>query len=242
MGGFVNICCIMHADFEQPGYFQEWAQRKKYHFYFSKPYQGEILPLAGDFDFLLLMGGPQSPGEVDKFPYLEAEIALIKRAIHQKKPILGVCLGAQLIGEALGATTLKSPSKEVGFFPITLTPAGSAEPFLNHFSQELVVGHWHNDMPGLPAGAKVLAESKGCPRQIVKFSNQIFGFQCHMEFNRVLVQGLINNCPEDLLPREFVQSREVLLSTNCNEMNQMLGSFLDKFIASSEIIHVLQQP
>lgn len=114
----MRISVIMHADFETPGVIEEWAQAKKHSFRIFKPYQVESLPAVEEFDFLIVMGGPQSPLALEEAPYLVDEIKLISRAIQAKKIVLGFCLGAQLIGEALGAKTERSPEKEVGIYPV----------------------------------------------------------------------------------------------------------------------------
>ena len=105
------ILCITHADFESPGVIESWSKKKGHTFRIAKPYLGEKLPSVHDFDVLIVMGGPQSGTKCDEFPYLVDEITLIKTAIQQNKKVLGFCLGAQLIGEALGAPTARSPEK-----------------------------------------------------------------------------------------------------------------------------------
>src|SRR5688572_6230583 len=124
----MQILCIMHADFEPPGVIEEWANKKKYPFNIIKPFKGDDCPPVKDFDWLVIMGGPQTPLALKKFPYLNDEIELIQQAVTEKKLLLGVCLGAQLIGEALGAKTERSPEKEIGVFPIQLTSAAKQDP------------------------------------------------------------------------------------------------------------------
>lgn len=119
-----------------------------------------------------------------------AEIALIQEFITADKPIIGVCLGAQLLGEAYGAKVEHSPEKEIGNFSIVLTGSGLADERLKTFGQGLTVGHWHGDMPGLTETSEVLAVSKGRLRQIVKYSDKHYAFQCHLEFSKPLVEAL----------------------------------------------------
>ncbi|MGG2091426.1 hypothetical protein AB1283_01510 [Bacillus sp. S13(2024)] len=122
-----------------------------------------------------------------------AEISVIKKCIESNKAIIGVCLGAQLIGEALGTPYEHSPEKEIGTFPITLTEEGKTNELFSHFATTSTVGHWHNDMPGLTKNSKVLAFSEGCARQIVEYSELVYGFQCHMEFTPELIELLIEH-------------------------------------------------
>lgn len=225
----MNILCITHADFESPGVIENWAHEQGYQFTLCKPYQGENC-LVFNFDLLIVMGGPQSPLEIEKAPYLKDEITLISKAVLQNKIILGFCLGAQLIGEALGAKTEKSPEKEVGVFPIFLTPVGKQDPILQNFPSPLEVIHWHNDMPGMTQDAEILAYSEGCPRQIIRYANRIYGFQCHLEIPLVGIKEMIDACPQDLKASRFTQSEEQLLQQNYHTINEMMFQILNKII------------
>src|ERR1700733_11637513 len=175
----MNILCIVHADFETPGVIENWALEKGYSFKVVSPYKG-VNCLQGDiFDFLIVMGGPQSPLALEKYSYLKDEIDLIRQAIRSNKRVLGFCLGAQLIGEALGAKTMTSPEKEVGVYPITLTVEGITDPLFSqlNFPSSFPVIHWHNDMPGITKESVLLAYSEGCPRQVIRYAPMVYGFQ-----------------------------------------------------------------
>ena len=104
----------------------------------------------------------------------------------------------------------------------------------SHFGKTLAVGHWHNDMPGLTPEAKIIAYSEGCPRQIVAYSDRVFGFQCHMELTLDVVERLIAHSEKDLsraAEYRFVDTPEALRSHDYSEMNQVLFGFLDKLEA-----------
>ena len=139
----------------------------------------------------------------------EAEKKLIIRSISAGKAVIGVCLGAQLIGEALGAKFQHSPEKEIGYFPIILTAEGRHDPLLQHFKHTELVGHWYNDMPGLLPSSRVLAESQGCPRQIVKFMDLVYGLQCHLEFTPHSIAELVEYTfePQRVGIRKWVQEK-----------------------------------
>jgi GMP synthase (glutamine-hydrolysing) len=175
------------------------------------------------------MGGPQSACELDNDPYLYDEITLIKDAIAQNKKVLGFCLGAQLIGVALGAPAARSPEKEVGVFPIKLTPHASNDPLLAMLPEEFEVIHWHNDMPGLTATSEILAVSAGCPRQIIKYSSRLYGFQCHLEITREGIKDMIKACPNDLRPSLYTQSESELLGEDYSSINAHMIRILDIF-------------
>ena len=237
----MHIHFIIHEHFEAPGAYEIWGKSRGCSLSYTRVYQGDPLPEElGGTDMLIIMGGPQSPATTrEECPWFDAqaEKALISRAIEAGKTVIGVCLGSQLIGEALGAAFCHSPEKEIGKFPVRLTDAGKANPLFEDFGHELNVGHWHNDMPGLTPQAKVLAYSEGCPRQIVQYGERIYGFQCHMELTPEVVELLIEHSQNDLRRAaefRFVETAEKLRSHDYQEMNQVLFSFLDKLVAQRE--------
>lgn len=232
----MNILFIIHADFEMPGIIESWAKENRFTYRICRPFAGETLPTVADFDWLIVMGGPQSPRDAKTARYLQDEIDLITRALIADKTILGFCLGAQLIGEALGAKTEKSPYKEVGFFPITLTQEGKSDPLLKHLPPEFPVMHWHNDMPGLTPHSKVLAASLGCPRQIVRYSPRVYGFQCHLEPTLHNIKEMIAHCKTDLEPGRFVQSEAELLQGDFFTLNSRMVSILNCLLFSDSLV------
>ncbi len=234
----MNIHFVQHEVFEAPGAYLEWAKERKHNITFSKIYQSQSLPDTADhIDLLIVMGGPQSPDTTKKeCPYFnaQAEKSLIQKAVNSGKAVVGVCLGAQLIGEALGAAYGHSPEKEIGVFPIQLTADGWKDEKINHFGSTLPVGHWHNDMPGLTPQSKVLATSTGCPRQIVAYGDLVYGFQCHMELTPEVVELLIAEEADFLINNtkyKYVQKPDEIRSYDFSEMNKKLFQFLDKLAA-----------
>lgn len=231
----MNIHFVQHEPFEAPGAYLKWAQDRKHQTTFSRVFENESLPRSADgIDLLIVMGGPQSADtRLEECSYFnaEAEKDLIRKCISAGKAVIGVCLGAQLIGEALGAKYEHGREKEIGNYPIELTEEGIKDENIHHFKSPLVVGHWHNDMPGLTRDCKILAFSEGCPRQIIQYQDKVYGFQCHMELTPDLVTGLIENEPDlewKSWKYKFVQSGEEILKYNYEEMNGYLYQFLDK--------------
>lgn len=231
----MNIHFIQHEIFEAPGAYLDWAEERSHTVTFSKVYENQPLPnTAENIDLLIVMGGPQSPDtSKEECSHFDAavEIALIQKAINAGKAVVGVCLGSQLIGEALGAKFEHSPEKEIGVFPIQLTKDGLKDEKISHFGSVLPVGHWHNDMPGLTPESKILATSIGCPCQIVRYTSLVYGFQCHMELNPEVIELLIAE-EEDFLinntTHKFVQKPDEIRSFDYAEMNKKLFHFLDK--------------
>ena len=146
--------------------------------------------------------------------------------------IVGVCLGAQLMSVAYGAEYEHSPEREIGVYPVTLTPEGLADPHTSLFGANFDSGHWHGDMPGLTENAVVLATSQGCPRQIIRFSPKHYAFQAHLEFDPEAVELLIAADGEEVLEEQsqkltYVQKLEAIRNYNYREMNAKLYAFLD---------------
>ena len=230
----MKIHIIMHESFESPGAILTWAKEKGCEVSYTKLYEGDTFPAECNFDFLLIMGGPQSPATTkEECPHFDAqeETAFVRKAIDANKIVLGVCLGAQFIGQALGANFGHSPNREIGVFPLALTPDGKQDRIFSTFPESFMVGHWHGDMPGLTAESKILATSEGCPRQIVCYSEKVYGFQCHFEFTPEAIEGMIKNNSHELeeykdLP--YIQNAELLRSHDYSEMNKLLFNFLNK--------------
>jgi len=231
-GKGMNILCITHADFQIPGIIESWALNAGHQLIICRPYKGDTC-LDIDFDFLIIRGGPQNSLELEKAPYLKDEITLISRAIEQKKTVLGICLGAQLISEAFGSRCTLSPEKEVGVFPIKLTIAGTQDPLFVGFPQSFLAVHWHYYMPGEIKQTKakrpiLLATSAGCPRQIIRYAPKVYGFQCHLELTLEGAKQLINSFPEDLEPGKFVQTVDELLKNDYTTINTMMITILNR--------------
>ena len=232
----MKVHFVLHETFEVPGAYLKWAQERGHQVTTTKVYEKELLPETIDgIDFLIVMGGPQSPDEDrETFPYYDpqAEIELIQKAMKADRYIVGVCLGAQLLSVAYGAEYEHSPEREIGVFPITLTEAGLKDNYVKIFGQTLNTGHWHGDMPGLTEDAIVLATSQGCPRQIIRFSPKHYAFQAHLEFDPEAVELLIAADGEEVLEEQskkmtYVQKPEAIRNFAYREMNAKLYAFLD---------------
>ncbi len=233
----MRVHFVIHESFESAGAYLPWAESRGYTISWSRVYAGETVPANADgFDMLVVFGGPQSPRTtLAECPYFDsqAEQHLINQAIAARKIVVGICLGSQLIGEALGAKVCQSPEKEIGHYPIALTEAGQQHPLFSHFGSPLNVGHWHNDMPGLTDQATILATSEGCPRQIVQYGNFVYGFQCHMEFTAEAVEGLIQHSEQELAEakgKRFIRAVEEMRTWDYQQMNETLWQFLDKLV------------
>lgn len=223
----MRIHCLLHAEFEKLGVIENWIHQQGHSMSETHSYRNEKLPTTNEFDMLIIMGGPQSVLELDKYAYLRDEVELAKRAISENKIVLGICLGAQIISVALGAKAEQSPEREIGVYPIQMTRDAEADPLFKHFPPQFDVMHWHSDMPGMPSGGVLLAKSSGCPRQAFRFGDRVYGFQFHMELTPSLVKQMVEHCRDELIPSPYVQKSEELLKLNLTAINQKMIATLD---------------
>ena len=217
-----------------PGEYLSWAQRHGYETSFTRCWKHEDIPETIDADMLVVLGGYQCPATTrEECDYFDAasEKALIKYCVDQSRMVIGVCLGAQLVGEALGASYSHSPEREIGPVEAYLTEHGKNHPFFAEFPETFLAGEWHNDMPGLTEDSLILAWSEGCPRQIIQYGKYVYGFQTHMEFTQEIITAGIKEAGDSLnRGGRFVQTREQLRSFDYTEMNRLLASFLDSMV------------
>ncbi len=163
-------------------------------------------------DLLIVLGGPIGAYEEAIYPFLEDELVLIARRLESGRPILGLCLGAQLMARAMGADVRPGPAKEIGWAPVTLTDAGLAGP-LKHLGSDPVL-HWHGDALTLPEGAERLAATAICPNQAFSRGPAVLGFQFHPEaavegFERWLIGHAVEIAGARLSPETL--RRETML-------------------------------
>ena len=133
-----------------------------------------------DADLLVVLGGPIGVNDARAYPFLSQEIRLIEQRLAAHRPVLGICLGAQVMAKALGARVYKGRRKELGWGPISLTPAGEVSP-LAALAPRTQVLHWHGDTFDLPKGATLLASTKLCAHQAFAWHRHALALQFHIE-------------------------------------------------------------
>ena len=230
----MKVHFIQQDSWVLPGEYLAWAERHGYDVAVTKCWEYETVPESAEADLLVVLGGCQCPATTkEECGYFDAERekALIRSYVEAGKMVVGVCLGAQLLGEALGAPYAHSPEREIGPVKAQLTPEGKNDPFFASFGDVFLAGEWHNDMPGLTEDSVIIAESDGCPRQIVRYGKYVYGFQTHMEFTHEIVAAGIEDAGGRLnCTGRFVQTEEQLLAFDYSEMNALLSSFLDAMV------------
>ena len=153
-------------------------------------HDGEGLPRdTGDLDGLIVMGGPMNVDEIEKYPFLLPEVQLIEKVMFEGKPVLGICLGAQLMAKALGQKIVPNHKKEVGWHPVLMAPAAKNDPLFKNFPPSLVVLHWHGDTFDIPKGAVHLARTPDCSSQAFRWGEKSYALQFHFEVTPAMLKG-----------------------------------------------------
>jgi GMP synthase (glutamine-hydrolysing) len=147
---------------------------------------------------LIVMGGPETVYHLDRHPYLRDEIALIENALKENRPILGVCLGSQLLAAALGATVRRGEGKEIGWYRVRLSDAAKDDRLMRGLPAEFVAPHWHGDVFDLPSGAVALASSDKTPLQAYRYGDKAYGLLFHAEMTAEILESLVNEFRDGL--------------------------------------------
>lgn len=184
-----RVLVFQHVAFEILGtldpLFKSYGFRIRYVNFGRHP---EATPRLEGYDGLVVLGGPMSVGEVDRRPHLETEVQLIREAIGREMPILGICLGAQLIARALGAPVGRNPTKEIGWYDVEPTREGREDALFRHFGPSEKIFQWHGDRFAIPDGAVHLASTATCPGQAFRYGQNVYALQFHMEVDERLIE------------------------------------------------------
>jgi GMP synthase-like glutamine amidotransferase len=205
----MQVHVLQHVPFEGLGSIATWLEVRQATIRYTRFFEAPELPPLDSIDMLIILGGPMSANDEDKLPWLVQEKQFIRDAIVREIPILGICLGAQLIASAMGARIYRNPAKEIGWLPIQAVAAPSGTLRL---PQECLAFHWHGETFDLPAGAMHLARSKGCENQAFQLNQKIIGLQFHLETTPESAEALLNNCRDELVAGRFIQSEKQLRS------------------------------
>ncbi len=145
-------------------------------------------PSLDGYHGLVVLGGPMSVDQTSEYPYLLTEVRLIHQAIGHRIPVLGICLGAQLIAKALGGKVKRNREKEIGWYPVFLTEEGKRDPVLRHFDNKENIFHWHGDTFEIPAKAVRLASSPRCKNQAFRYGENTYALQFHLEVDEPMIE------------------------------------------------------
>lgn len=224
---------LQHVPFEDIGTIQTWAEAAGMQIRGTRLFRHERLPSVKELDWLIIMGGPMNVGEESLYPWLREEKRLIRQAVEHHKVVLGICLGAQLIADVLGARVRPNAHREIGWFPVHRSPAAKQAAVSAAIPDGLQALHWHGDTFDLPEKAIHLGRSEACDNQGFVLDERVVGLQFHLEITPRSLERLIRHCRSDIDGSPYVQSPEAMLSGRerfafahsalDNLLNQMAG-------------------
>lgn len=145
-------------------------------------------PSLDGYDGIIVLGGPMNVDETDRYPHLWTELRLLEGALERNMPILGICLGAQLLAKTLGATVHKSPEPEIGWYTVRRTNEARHDKMFSHLTDEEILFQWHGDAFTIPAGATRLAHADICEHQAFRYGDNAYGLQFHMEVDEPMIE------------------------------------------------------
>lgn len=190
---------LQHIAVEGPGRLAPFLEHRGWRLETVALYAGAQLPeQPAAYQAIIVMGGPMGVYDDAVYPFLRQEHDFLQQAITQDVPLLGICLGSQLLAKALGARVYRNPQQEIGWYPVDLTPAGLADPLFAGVTSPVRVFQWHGDAFELPAGATALASSPLCTHQAFRYGNRVYGLLFHLELTPEMIHGWLETFRDEL--------------------------------------------
>jgi len=190
----MHVLAFRHVPFEDAGLIAPALEARGIELVYADAYRdAEAHPDWHSAAGLLFMGGPMSAN--DGLPFIRREIAIIEAAVAAGRPVLGICLGAQLLARALGARVYRNPVKEIGWGPVYWTQAAARDRLFGGLRSPETVFHWHGETFDLPPGAEWLAWSDACRNQAFRAGSNAYGLQFHLEVTPDIIAAW---CREDV--------------------------------------------
>ncbi|AYA36703.1 type 1 glutamine amidotransferase [Hymenobacter oligotrophus] len=226
----MRIHCFQHISFETPGLIADWARQQGHQLSitrFDEP--NPQLPKLNAVDWLVVLGGAMSVHDEARLAWLAPEKAFISQAIAAGKTVLGICLGAQLVADVLGAPVTQNHLPEIGFYSVQFSEAAQRHPLFAHAGAQATFLHWHGDTFALPAGAATVGASAACQQQGFVYGTRVVGLQFHPEMTPEILQQMIRHDGHELIPGPHVQTADELLAglKHLGEGQQFLVGLLD---------------
>jgi GMP synthase-like glutamine amidotransferase len=180
------------------------------------------------------MGGPMGVYEEKKFPWLKEEKQFIKKAIEADKKVLGICLGSQLVAEALGASIYPNKEKEIGWWPVKKIPLKNSASLTTAIPDEFITFHWHGDTFDLPGNSIRIFGTDVCSNQGFLYGTQVAALQFHPEATTELIAAMVEHEKEELVPARFIQTEEEIKKETPTRVQQnklFTDAFVNHFLA-----------
>lgn len=229
----MHIHYLQHVPFENIAGIGDWADARGHEVTMTRLFEGEF-EHPGDFDLLVVMGGPMNIYQEAEYPWLAEEKRFIRATIDSGVRVLGVCLGAQLVADVLGGPVTRGPEPEIGWYPVELAPEAAAVPGFSALPGRFTPLHWHGDTFAIPPGAVRLASSEICENQAFAYDDgRVLALQFHIEATPASWGALSVACADELeRPGEWVSSAEEMLgdAEGFETIGGLLFAMLDAWV------------
>jgi len=228
------VLIFRHSPTEGPGYFTTFLDRHGIPWQLVRIDAGDVMPSnLNGVSGVCLMGGPMSVN--DELPWIPPLLALIRQAIASDIPVIGHCLGGQLMAKALGGTVGLNPVKEIGWGDVRITDPDAARPWMGDATKPMLGFHWHGETFSLPPGATRILESAWCVNQAFVLNDRHIGMQCHVEMTPELVASWCDNGAEEIAasPGPGVQSPDAILTdlpARTSQLHQLADKIYSRWI------------
>jgi GMP synthase (glutamine-hydrolysing) len=205
-----KVWVLQHAHCETLGRIENALELAGIAADYIRPFEGQAVPQGmREAAGLIVMGGPMGVYEHSRFPFLLDEMRLIEDALRHEKPVLGVCLGSQLLASTLGATVTKGQQREIGWFPVRLLESARVDTLWAEVDNSFIAYHWHGDIFDLPRGATLLASSDQTECQAFCYGRNAYGFLFHLEVTERIIRAMVEAFGDELTEAR-IDSREVV--------------------------------
>ena len=228
-----DILVFQHEPEEGLGSFARILEQRNMGFRYIRPFSDEMPAESWEeVKALIILGGPMGVYEEEKYPFLKWEKTIIRSAIKNSIPLLGICLGAQLIASAVGAEVHPGNFKEIGWYPVTMTLEGEMDPLLGHIPNKALVFQWHGDSFDLPKGAQRLASSTYYDNQAFRLGRNVYGLQFHLEVTPNMVERWLDEQWRELAQIPYISPDKIRVDTRSySQSSKYYGErFFQEFI------------
>ena len=226
-----NVVVLQHIECEPAGRVDTYLKRIGACVQYVKVHRGERISMTSGMDALLVLGGPMGVYEEKKYPFISKELRLLENALSHEVPVLGICLGSQLLAKAAGGSVFPGGKKEIGWYPVTITQNGAEDRIFSGFPKKLTAFHWHGDTFSLPKSCTHLASSKLFPMQAFRAGENAYGLQFHVEVTAPMIKEWVKLYKSD---RTEQKAKAVLsgIKNNIKPLNEIAFQLCKNFFGN----------